>query len=147
MEIIASQIRATIELVKPGLINISEENARVKPSPVKWSKKEILGHLIDSALNNHQRTVRAMLNSAADFPAYNQDEWVKIQKYSERDWKELVELFSVVNFNFYKLLEVVPAETLSNPVNAGKEKPFTLEFIITDYLRHLKHHLEQIIKS
>ncbi len=147
MKTISEQIFNTIDSVKQELFKLSDETASLKPAPDKWSKKEILGHLIDSALNNHQRTVRAMLNSAADFPAYNQDDWVEIQKYCERDWKELVELFSVVNFNFCKLLEVVPAETLSNPVNAGKEKPFTLEFIITDYLRHLKHHLEQILKS
>jgi hypothetical protein len=126
------------------LIEISPETAGIKPKPEKWSKKEILGHLIDSAANNHQRYVRAAQNIAADFPPYNQNRWVEVQGYNKLDWHGLIELFYYYNMHISHVIDLLPEEVLTNPVNIGKENSVTLEFVITDYLRHLKHHVEQL---
>jgi len=141
---ISEEIRLIVTSAKLKLQDIPFEKAAVKPVPDKWSKKEILGHLIDSASNNHQRFVRAAQNAAMDFPPYNQDRWVEVQHYNEMDWRELIELFSRLNLHICRVINFLPDDVLTNLVNIGKDSPVTLEFIITDYLRHLKHHVEQL---
>ena len=147
MKTLSGQIREEILNSKLGLLKISSEIAGTKPAPNKWSKKEILGHLIDSASNNHQRFVRAVQNIALDFPAYNQDRWVEVQHYNEMDWTNLIELFSLYNSHLCRVIEFLPPESFDNPCNIGKEKPVTLRFIAEDYLRHLKHHMEKILEK
>ena len=115
-----------------------------KPKSSSWSKKEILGHLIDSAANNHQRIVRGIQNIAIDFPQYQADGWVTAQRYNEADWSDLIELFCWYNLHLCYVIEGIPEESLKNPCNIGEEEPVTLEFIVTGYLRHLKHHLDKI---
>ena len=141
---ISEVLRLIVTSAKLKLQDIPSEKAAVKPAPDKWSKKEILGHLIDSASNNHQRFVRAAQNAAMDFPPYNQDRWVEVQHYNEMDWRELIELFSRLNLHICRVINFLPDDVLTNLVNIGKDSPVTLEFIITDYLRHLKHHVEQL---
>src|SRR3989304_6658487 len=97
MKTTSEQIRELILASKPKLLNIPPDIASKKLSPDVWSKKEILGHLIDSASNNHQRFVRAAQNIASDFPTYNQNRWVAVQRYNEANWSDLVELFSQYN--------------------------------------------------
>jgi hypothetical protein len=144
LKVIAENLREVIEAAKPELLKISPEKASIKPGPEKWSKKEILGHLIDSASNNHQRYVRAAQNIAGDFPVYNQDRWVTVQLYNNLNWHNLIELFYQYNIHLSSVIDALPGAVLLNPVNIGKENPATLEFVVTDYLRHLKHHLEQL---
>jgi hypothetical protein len=145
MKEIAEKIRRLIAAAQPELLKISPETAGEKPGPAAWSKKEIIGHLIDSAANNHQRFVRAAQNLAADFPPYNQDRWVEIQGYDTMSWPDLVEFFCLYNRHLCRVLDVLPEEVLSNPCNIGKENPVTLEFVIKDYFRHLQHHIEKIL--
>jgi hypothetical protein len=130
---------------KPELLRIPPEAASMKRTPDTWSKKEILGHLIDSASNNHQRFVRAAQNIAVDFPTYNQNRWVEVQRYSEMNWVDLVEFFSLYNLHLCRVIDSLPAEALNNPCNIGKENPVTLDFVVEDYLRHLEHHIRQIL--
>jgi hypothetical protein len=144
INIISRNIRDVVSAAKPLLLEISPEIASIKLRPEKWSKKEILGHLIDSAANNHQRFVRAAQNLAADFPPYNQNRWVEVQCYNKMEWRDLIELLFYYNTHLSKVIDFLPEEVLANPVNIGKEDPVTLEFIITDYLRHLKHHVAQL---
>lgn len=75
-------IRQAVNSARPKLLAISPEDARSKPGPRDWSKQEILGHLIDSAYNNHQRLVRGAYNAAMDFPPYKQESWVELQAYN-----------------------------------------------------------------
>ncbi|MFC1515269.1 DinB family protein [Thermodesulfobacteriota bacterium] len=147
MKIIADKIRELIEGAKPDLLKISPEIAGKKADPDIWSKKEILGHLIDSASNNHQRLVRGAQNAARDFPTYNQDRWVKVQCYNEMDWLDLVDLFVEYNFHLCRVIAFLPREVLGNLCNVGKKNPVTLKFVIEDYLRHLRHHIEDILGS
>lgn len=145
METIAKQIKETVLAAKNNLEKISEDSSGYKEAPNKWSKKEILGHLIDSALNNHQRFVRAAYDAAGDFPGYNQDLWVAIQHYNERSWNDLIELFTISNIHLCNTLNHFPEDGLQNKCNFGRHGIVPIEFVAEDYLRHLKHHIEKII--
>ena len=147
MKDIAHEIRITINEVSDLLSRMTPDQISSKASPVEWSKKEILGHLIDSAANNHQRFVRAAYNAAAAFPPYAQTEWVRIQRYNESEWADLVALWSAYNRHLSDVIERIPEDALSAPCNIGKEEPAPLEFVIRDYLRHVRHHLNAILEK
>ena len=145
-------MRATIQqiqsLVHKGISELSIINPKetdVKLSPDKWSKKEILGHLIDSALNNHQRCVRAGYKVADQFPAYDQNEWVRIQEYNKLSWHDLIRFWNDLNQHLCHIIRCLPEDAKSRPCNIGKEEPVILKFVVEDYARHLQHHLEQIL--
>jgi len=118
-----------------------------KPSPVKWSKKEILGHLVDSATNNLHRFVRGQYGEVPHI-VYDQDEWVKIQNYQEMPFGEIINLWQIVNKQIAHILKNIPEDKLNNQVNTGKgnEELHSLGYLADDYLVHLNHHLEQILK-
>lgn len=138
------------------LLLLSDGEASSKPDG-KWSKKEILGHLVDSASNNHQRFVRAQFQENLVFLGYNQDKWVKAQNYQFVNWISLVELWKGFNFLIAHLAAEIPDEILSKQrvehnlfdiayVQVPKDKSATLEYFIKDYYLHLRHHLEQIFE-
>jgi len=145
MKDIAHQLRSIIATVEPQLSRMNHDDMGFKPDPHEWSKKEILGHLIDSAANNHQRFVRAVNKVAAQFPTYDQNEWVRIQRYNERPWPSLIALWSVYNNHLSHVIECIPEDAESSPCNIGKEEPAPLNFVIKDYLRHLQQHLKEIL--
>jgi hypothetical protein len=147
MKEIADQIRLVVESAKMQLPAIEESAANLKPASDKWSKKEILGHLIDSAANNHQRFVRAVYNEADKFPTYKQNDWVRIQQYNDSSWKSLIELWTAYNYHLSDLIKRMPVSCKSSPCNIGKTEPVTLEFVVVDYLRHLKHHINKLIEK
>jgi hypothetical protein len=147
MKDIAEKIREVVRTAQPVLMAVSPDSAGVKPAPGTWSKKEIIGHLIDSAANNHQRFVRAMAAEAASFPAYDQNAWVSLQRYNELPWRRLVEFWAAYNEHLAEVIVRVPKENLDNPCSIGKDAPVTLEFVIRDYLRHLRHHVGSVIAS
>ena len=96
MESVANDLLAALE-VADRLRRIDESTASKRPAPGKWSKKEILGHLIDSAANNHQRFVRLQLGPRIDLPEYDGDEWVRVQNYQERSWLQIIDLWQTYN--------------------------------------------------
>ena len=145
MKEVALQIRSLILSVEPQLSRMNHDDMAFKPDPNEWSKKEILGHLIDSAANNHQRFVRAAYKVADRFPTYNQDEWVRIQRYNDAPWPSLVALWSAYNLHLSRVIECIPEDAESSPCKIGKKEPVTLEFVVRDYLRHLQHHLKDIL--
>jgi hypothetical protein len=147
MKDIARQIRSLISKVEPQLSCMNHDEMGFKPDPHEWSKKEILGHLIDSAANNHQRFVRAVNKVAARFPTYDQDEWVRIQRHNEAPWPSLFALWSAYNLHLSRVIECIPEDAESFPCNIGKEEPVTLKFVVKDYLRHLRHHLKDILEE
>jgi hypothetical protein len=142
---IANEIRSIVDQNSGRLANMKPDEVCSKKTADSWSKKEILGHLIDSAANNHQRFVRACHHVAANFPTYSQNDWVRIQKYNESDWGVLVELWSAYNRHLSHVIERIPQDELSSCCNIGQDKPVTLEFVVKDYLRHLRHHLNDIL--
>jgi hypothetical protein len=109
-----------------------------------WSRKQVLGHLIDSASNNHQRFVRAALQPSLDFPGYDQDDCVRVQAVEEANWDLLVSLWASYNRYLAHIIAHLPASKLETPCRIGTDKPVTLRFLAEDYLVHLLHHLGQI---
>jgi hypothetical protein len=139
------EFEAILSMATPRLLSISESDSSVRPSAGKWSKKEILGHLIDSASNNHQRFVRGQLSSEIKLPEYEQENWVRAQGYQTESWESLIALWKAYNFHLLHVAAAIPADRLSSLCFIGDNEPVTLEFLVTDYVRHLKHHIQQII--
>jgi len=142
---LASELRAEVEKAAGRFRGLGESDAMRSRGPGKWVKKEILGHLIDSAANNHQRFVRAPLTDRLVFPGYQQDDWVAAQRYRERPWTELVDLWVALNRHVAATIEAVPAGKLQTPCLIGDGEPHPLEWVMRDYLRHLRHHLAQLL--
>jgi hypothetical protein len=140
----ADEILALVESERRRLDAIGETAAARRPSPGKWSRKELLGHLVDSALNNHQRVVRAELADALEFPGYAQEEWVRCQGYADADWADLVALWAAVNRHLARVVRLVPAGKLSVPCRVDGGPMMSLEDLVADYLRHLRHHLASV---
>ena len=143
----ANQLRKIIESAKPRLLAITEQQASEKPHGEKWSLKEILGHLIDSSGNNHQRIVRMQEASAIGAFNYEQEHWVECQRYRLEGWTDLVHLWYFANKHLAHIAEHIDPQSLMNVCDMGYPKPATLEFVVTDYLRHLQHHLDQIFSG
>lgn len=140
----AAELRKIINDVTPMLQALDERSIVQRPAPKKWSQKEILGHLIDSACNNQQKFVRMMQQPHLDFPGYEQDAWVDVQGWSAANWAEMIELWSAYNRHIAFLIESVNPEYLKHTITIEQAGPFTLEFIMPDYVEHLKHHIKQI---
>ena len=125
--------------------NISDEVWNNKPQLLKWSKKELLGHLVDSAVNNIRRLVVGQYEQGVKI-IYHQDEWVNYQNYQEAAIAEVIMLWKLLNYQISRVIENIPEEKLQNTCDTGKGKieMHTLSFFIDDYLVHLKYHLNQI---
>ena len=134
------------------LAAIRESVAGAPLAPGKWSRKEILGHLIDSAGNNLQRFVRAQIpahltKGELRLAGYSQDDWVRVQGYSARPWEELVCLWTELNRHLFQVLKHLDRSRLATPCVIGERAPMSLEAIVVDYVGHLKHHLAQILEA
>jgi hypothetical protein len=140
----ATDLRAVVSDTAKKLQALSEDEVVRSRGAGKWVKKEILGHLIDSALNNQERFVRAQMNDRLVWPGYEQDRWVSVQKYRERPWAELVPLWEQLNRHIAHVMESVPPDRLNAQCVIGDDKPVTLDWLMNDYIRHLRHHLNQI---
>jgi hypothetical protein len=147
MRDIAQQLKEFIGVIEPQLSKINEDDLGLKPSLNEWSKKEILGHLIHSAANNHQRFVRAVYQVADQFPTYDQNKWVTIQHYNDIPWSALIAFWTAYNNHLIHVIEYIPSEAGSSLCNIGKEEPVRLDFVIQDYLRHLHHHIDDILNK
>jgi hypothetical protein len=141
---VAAKIYDTISTSHGQLVLITEEMASAKPYAEKWSRKEILGHLIDSAANNHQRFVRMQEMPHIGVFKYNQVHWASSQKYQLEPWPQIVELWFCYNAHLVHVLRNIDPSSISNLCDIGKPEPVTLQCIVTDYLDHLEHHLRQI---
>ena len=147
--------RATILGATTQLREISPEESRHKTSADDWAPIEILGHLVDSAANNHQRFVRAQFSTDLVFPGYEQNGWVSAQKYREESWLDLIQLWSSYNLHLLHVAAVMPADILTKARDkhnldqiafkaVSTNEAATLEYFIRDYVDHLRHHLDQI---
>ena len=109
-----------------------------------WSKKQILGHLIDSAANNHQRFVRGQLDRELTTPGYAQEQWVETERFNDREWNELVQFWLAYNRHLLHLMSQVRPDRLDSIIRIGGGDPVSLEFVMIDYVHHMKHHLRQL---
>ncbi|MFC5046124.1 DinB family protein [Aquimarina hainanensis] len=138
------------QLLKKGsayLVQSSELEMSRKGATEKWSKKEILGHLIDSGINNLQRFTEIQFeNKPYRIRGYNQDELVKANDYQNSDTKEIVECWNAINNRILNLITKQTEKTLNYKIEFEKNKVSDLRFLMNDYVTHLEHHLEQIMK-
>jgi hypothetical protein len=142
---IASDLGRTVAQAKPLLMKLDNAYTSARPSENKWAKKEILGHLLDSASNNHQRFVRAAQQRSLTFPGYDQNFLVDLQRFVDVDWNFLVDFWADYNRFLAHVINNLPADSAKILCNIGNNKPATLEWIASDYVAHLKHHLNQIL--
>jgi hypothetical protein len=105
-----------------------------------------MGHLIDSAANNHQRFVRGQLVDELVDPGYAQQGWVDSQRYAERPWVDVVELWAAYNRHLAHVIAAVPEARRAAPIRIGGDAPMTLSEVALDYVAHIQHHLRQIFE-
>ncbi|WP_407476854.1 DinB family protein [Elizabethkingia anophelis] len=124
---------------------ISEDEWAYKNSPEKWSRKEILGHLCDSAFTNIRRFVVTQYKENENI-VYDQDEWVKAQNYQNIPTAEVINLWKSLNYQIVHIVENMPDEVLQRTCDTSKTTPeiLTLEVLIKGYIDHLHHHLKTI---
>jgi hypothetical protein len=139
-------LHSVITEAVPRLESLSEEVVSRPRAKGKWSRKEILGHLIDSACNNHRRFVKMQIQSGLTLDGYEQDDWVRLQNYQQETWQGILALWQAYNLHLAHVIEQIPTEALANTCVLGGET-LTLEFLVTDYLRHVQHHLGQIFEG
>ena len=138
------------QLLKKGLEYItdsSEVEFNKKESENKWSKKEILGHLIDSGINNLQRFTEIQFEKKPyQIRNYNQKELIKANDYQNSNAKEIVQFWSSLNQRILHLIKIQTETTLNYKIELEKGNFSDLRFLIEDYVTHLEHHLKQIMK-
>ncbi len=144
MNTLSAELTAIVDRAEAALRKISDQDSRAPALQGGWSRKQLLGHLIDSASNNHQRFVRASLQDSLEFPAYDQDGWQRIQAVQDAPWQTLLALWANYNRFLAHLIMQLPADKLDVPCRIGSDQPVTLRFLAVDYLHHLTHHLDQI---
>ena len=150
--------KETIETAAPRLLQISEAQSEQPRAEEHWSAKQIIGHLIDSATNNHARFVLAQIKDDLVFPGYEQNSWVTIQHYQQAPWSQLVDLWRAYNLHLLHVMSHAAADKLNNRCiqhslqtiafeTVSESEPATLEYLMKDYVVHLKHHLNQILDN
>jgi hypothetical protein len=140
------EILALVDEALLNFKNITDEDWDAKPNPIKWSKKELLGHLIDSASNNLRRFIVAQYEQGTKI-VYDQDKWVDYQNYQEMSIDDVIALWKLLNHQVAKVISRIPQSKLDNTCDTGvgKAEVHSLVYFIEDYNVHLKYHLKQII--
>ena len=139
------RFKGLIDSFHEQVLKTQGEITKIKLAEDKWSLREIIGHLIDSASNNHQRFVRLQFGDLLDFPAYDGEEWVRTQKYNIMNWDVLVALWYNYNCVLLRIIENIDEIKLKNVWVIG-EDVISLEQLILDYYRHLELHMEHFCK-
>lgn len=117
----------------------------VRIGPDAWTLKEIVGHLVDSATNNHQRFVRLGLGDLRDFPGYEAEVWVALQRYDAFDWEALVRLWKSYNDLIVHVINGLPEEA-GNHCWHTCDGSFSLDYLVEDYYRHMRLHVEHFAR-
>jgi hypothetical protein len=156
LEDVLEDFRRTVEGAAARLLSMTEGEAAARPAAGKWSAKETVGHLIDSATNNHQRFVRAQFREDLVFDGYAQEEWVRAQRYQDEPWALLVNLWRFYNLHLAHVCRHAPEGERLRPRSrhnlheigfapVSPDEPATLDHLMRDYVDHLKSHLRQIL--
>jgi len=145
MNTVAEELENIIAGSVPRLSAIGETDASSSSGPGKWSKKQELGHLIDSAVNNHIRFVRLQLENRLELPGYQQEEWIRVERYQDRLWQEIVATWEIFNRNLAWIIRHVDPRCLRNLWRSPEGTDVDLEFVIRDYVVHLRHHLDHVL--
>ncbi|TSA27214.1 MAG: DinB family protein [Ignavibacteriales bacterium] len=155
MNDLARKLNSVLESSEKKLKTVTEQQSSKKSSPDKWSSKEILGHLIDSSFNNMIRFVNGQFKSDLEFSGYDQNKWVEAQHYQNAEWNFLIGLWTMNNLQLVRVIGSIPDDVLKKSTinhnydliawkELSKNESATLEYLIEDYIGHMKHHLNQI---
>jgi DinB superfamily len=145
MSVAIERLRFAVCTLPGVLANFSEVESEQRPSPERWTKKEVVGHLIDSASNNHQRFVRGQLVAAQDFPRYEQEERVRIQGCQSARWSDLIDLWRAYNTHLLYVAGRMTEEARLMTWRVGGGAEVTLAGLFVDYVDHLEHHLRKLL--
>ncbi|MBO6739832.1 MAG: hypothetical protein JJ916_08245 [Phycisphaerales bacterium] len=147
-----------IAKISEDLFELQESYVAKPRKEGAWSRKQILGHLIDSASVNQQRIIEAQISGSIVFEGYAHEKWVELQGYQEQEWEELVTLWCALNMHICTIVEVIPSDVLDKPHSEHSyartafrelpaDEPSTLGYLIEDYFAHLRYHLDQILSK
>jgi hypothetical protein len=141
---LAEKFRAVLNEVHQGLVALSAEMADVPWREGGWTRKEIVGHMLDSATNNRQRFVRAAIEGAYTGPGYEQQAWVDAHGYAGQPWETLLNWWESEHEILISIVDHIPEEKLDASCVVADEAPVSLRFLIEDYVRHQQWHLRQV---
>jgi len=141
----AQDFVAGCDAIRHSLLQVPEEITGLPWRSGGWTRKQVLGHMIDSAANNHQRFVRAVLDGSYIGPFYAQQGWVTAHGYDEMSWSKLLDWWQTYHEILIAVVERIPIEKLDVECTVGTDEPVTLRFLIGDYISHQQHHLAQIL--
>ncbi|HYG40897.1 MAG TPA: DinB family protein [Cytophagales bacterium] len=140
------RIKYQLQHFPQKFLSIPEKDIYDKPFPNKWSKKEILGHLIDSATNNHHRFIRSYLEPGIiKIVPYDQEKWVELNGYQNISASEILNFWIAYNKHILNFITSIPEAKLNNKFDNGSRDLITLAFLINDYVDHMEHHITQIL--
>jgi len=149
MKATASELRKIVNEYSSKISAISDQEFSAKTLPSKWSKKEVVGHLIDSAQNNLRRFVCGQYEATPPKIVYDQDYWVKANNYQQTNGAEVIAMWKLINNQIATILGTMPASSYPKECDTGKNSVslHSLEWLADDYMKHLKHHLNQVIPN
>ena len=146
MENIITELKEIIEVYSKKFSQIPDQDFSAKPNPAKWSRKEVVGHLTDSAQNNLRRFIVGQYEHEPNI-VYQQDFWVKANNYQQAKKEDVIQLWQLINQQIGAVLASMPIENYSRICNTGKGTPelHTMQWLAADYVKHMKHHINQVI--
>jgi hypothetical protein len=140
---LAEQLTAVVRQALPWLQALTEASAGRPEKTGKWCAKEVIGHLTDSAINNHARVMRLQIEAKPNLSGYEQMAWVSLQHYANREWVRVLEVWATLNEHFAWAVSHIDKAHLKNMgIVEGDE--LTLGFLIEDYIAHMEHHLRAL---
>ncbi len=140
---LGQRLMQVVTEAKDWLVQLTDAQASVPEREGKWSGKQVVGHLTDSAVNNLGRMVRMQIAAGQRMPGYEQEEWVAVQHYQEREWKRVVQMWVVLNWQVAWTIANVDKTKLVQTGFVG-ETEWTLGYLIEDYIAHMEHHLRSM---
>lgn len=144
MTTLATKFRAELDSIRVQLSSIPPEWADEPWRKGGWTRRQILGHLLDSATNNRQRFVRGSIDGEYAGPGYAQDNWVQAHGYADQTWATLLNWWDVEHDILAAVVNRIPESRLKAKCSVGGNEPVTLRYLIEDYLQHQRWHLSQM---
>jgi hypothetical protein len=148
MDNVIKDLKSVVELYAQKFTQLSEPEFSAKPNPAKWSKKEVVGHLIDSAQSNLRRFIVGQYDHQPNI-VYQQDFWVQANGYQQTKKEDVIALWRLINLQIATVLANMPKENYGKLVNTGKGtlELHSIDWLAADYVKHMKHHINQVIPN
>jgi hypothetical protein len=140
---LSESLAAAVREVMPWLASLSDADVCRPERAGKWSAKQVIGHLTDSAINNLGRIVKMQLEADQHLSGYDQASWVRVQHYDEREWPEVLGLWFALNEHIVWIIAHVEKSALTH-CGIIEGDPMTLGFLIEDYVAHMQHHVRAL---